>query len=140
MYEEVCVSMERRETVLAAVAFLVALSAGYLTGSTYFGPSLPEGYSASFSFEVNSSHNIRTLHFDNRSVDLLFSDRGRMSAYIDIDQDGGSDRELNITSGEGTTSEILTLRGKSYRIYFSYFDGSGSEDGRLQVVRVSEIV
>lgn len=134
--------MEKRQILLATAAVLVAFAVGFTVGKVEFAPTLPQGYSSSFDFEVNSTHNTRTFEFDNRSVGLLHSDGGDMRAFMDVNGDGSADRLLN-TSAQGdetTTTEIVTLKEKSYRIFFRYFDGTEEDDGYFRVYRVSEIV
>lgn len=133
--------METRQIILAVLAVLMAFAVGFTVGRVEFAPTLPDGYSSTFDFEVNSTHNTRTFEFDNRSIGLLHSDGGEMRAFVDIDKDGSADRLLNTTQGkERTTTEIVTLEGKSYRIYFRYFDGQEADDGYFRVYSVSEIV
>ena len=134
--------METRQIILATLAVLMSFAVGFTVGKVKFAPTLPQGYSSGFDFEVNSTHNTRTFEFDNRSVGLLHSDGGKMRAFLELNRDGSADRLLNtsIQDEESTTTEIVTLEGKSYRIYFRYFDSSEPDDSYFRVYRVSEIV
>lgn len=134
--------MDRREILIVFSAGLIAFAAGYGIGQMQFGVTVPEGYSQTFDFKVNASNEPREFGFDNRSFNILLSDGGEMRAFLDINKDGSVDRLLNTTNDgeEHTTSEIVTLDGRSYRVYFRYQDDVAEEDGYVEVYRVSEIL
>lgn len=135
--------METKEVVAASAIVLLAFVAGYALGDWRFSPQLPEGYSSDFNFEMNSSNDTRTFNFDNRSVSFLYSDGGEMRAFLDVNNDGSADRLINTSVRDGeehATQEIVTRRGKSYRIFIRYMDGPEEQDGYFRVYSVEEIV
>ena len=85
----------------------------------------------STNFSTSSDDSIVTAEFDNKSLNLMHEDSQEARFYVDLDQDGSFDIELKDLTRDGNvhrTTEIVTLGGTNYRLYFRYKDSDNESD------------
>ncbi len=132
--------MESRDLVLAASIFVLATGAGALFGQSFQSEPVEQRYSKLLDVRVNSSNQIATANFDNRSIDLLYESSAKAGMYIDVDQDGSFDTELEGLTRDGeehTKVELLGIESDGYMLYFRYSDDFNvSGDGFLELYQV----
>nr|EGQ39764.1 MAG: hypothetical protein J07AB56_04920 [Candidatus Nanosalinarum sp. J07AB56] len=122
--------MQTRDAILLAAVFLGSVTAGLVATQSLGQPGGQSGTEETvFTVGglVDGENDIATASFDNRSVDLLFEDDAEARMYLDLDQDGGADIELDGLNRSGAvqqTTETVTLGDRSYRLTFEYRDNS----------------
>ncbi|MBC5793273.1 MAG: hypothetical protein H8Z69_04545 [Nanohaloarchaea archaeon] len=132
--------MEYRDLVLLASIFVLATGAGALIGQSFQSEPVEQRYSKLLDVRVNSSTQVATASFDNRSINLMYESSDKAGMYIDVNRDGSFDKRLNglVRDGEEHTKvELLGLDSDGYMLYFRYSDNSSvSEDGSLELYQV----
>jgi len=92
---------------------------------------------------VDGDQNVREVSFDNRSLDLMYEDSTEAGMYIDLNQDGSFDLELEDLERNGEvreTTQVVTFDTESYTLYFRYMDDSSrSGEGFLKLYQVKEL-
>lgn len=138
-----------RQTVLMGIAIMVLLG---LVGF-YAGFMVDEGLGPSVNYSdkmvkdmnvtLNDENDIATVEFDNRSLNLMHENTRSAKYYIDLDRDGSSDKRLKNIMHDGKihhATELVTLKDKTYRLYFRYKDSSDERgDAQLWLYRVEEL-
>lgn len=119
-------------TIQASVLFLVtfALTVGFM--SFDFG-SQPEKFREPVNISLDSENNVQEVKIDNETVDFMFEDQDAIRVYVDKDQDGSSDLELNLTHDGNLhrDQQILTFDKTSYTVYYEYRDNSSIRGDEL---------
>lgn len=126
---------EKEQLYLAIPALLVALVVGYSIGST---PT--EEFDTSLDVNVNSSNPVGTASFDNRELTVMHQNDAEGKFFMDVTGDGSADREIDIIR-DGSVhqiTEIVTLDGKTYFVYFRYSDDpEKTGDSWLKIYRAT---
>lgn len=134
--------MERREYLIGLAILLISTSAAFGAGSFFFNDQ-PERYSNLFNITVDSDQPVKTVDFDNQSLQLMFESGQEARMYIDTDRDGSFDIELLDVVRDGekhTITQLVTYKSTSYRLYFRYSDDKDlSGDGFLSLYRIQEL-
>lgn len=134
-------TMERQTLLIGVSIFVLATAAGFL--GTQQGSDQPEKFRSLVNVTVDSDQNTREINFDNRSLNLMYEDHGEARMYIDLDQDGSFDLELENLTHNGEvreTTQIVTLKAKSYRLYFRYKDDANEpDDAFLKLYQIREL-
>lgn len=134
--------IEKREATVLLSLFLVSVGAGFfMAGQTQQNSAL--SFEKFVDYRAGPEKAIKKAEFDNRSLNLMYEDSEAARMYIDLDRDGSFDRKLNTTNdGEKRlTEEVVTLKNRSYRLYFRYRDDSErSGDGFLTLYRIKQIL
>ena len=135
--------MERQTFLLGVSVMMLLALIGFYVGFLYENPSDNEDTNfEEVNFTVNDSNNIETASFYNHSIDLFYESGTSAKFYLDIDQDGSADRELDVNRSGNveTLTEVITLEGADYRLYMNYKDDSSIEDdGYLTLYRVEKL-
>ena len=135
--------MERQTFLLGVSVMMLLALIGFYVGFLYENPSDNEDTNfEELNFTVNDSNNIETASFYNHSIDLFYESGMSAKFYLDIDQDGSADRELDVNRSGNveTLTEVITLEGADYRLYMNYKDDSSIEDdGYLTLYRVKKL-
>jgi len=124
--------MQTRDAVLLAAVFLASVTAGLIATQSLGQPTdQTAGEETVFTVGalVDGENDITTASFDNRSMDLLFEDEQEARMYLDLNQDGSADIELDGLNRSGRvqqTTETVTLGNQSYRLVLEYRDNSTS--------------
>jgi hypothetical protein len=134
--------MDRREYLISLSILLISTSAAFGVGSLFFNDQ-PQRYSELFNTTVGSDQPVKTVDFDNQSLQLMFESGQKARMYIDTDKDGSFDIELRdlVRDGEKhTLTQLVTYSSTSYRLYFRYSDDKNlSGDGFLTLYRIQEL-
>jgi hypothetical protein len=134
-----------RQTVLMGVSVMVLLALiGFYVGFLYEQPSNNQQNETvmQMNVTVDDEESIKTASFYNHSIDLFHESGMNASFYLDIDQDGSGERQLDIqrTGEEEMLTELVTFDGVDYRLYFRYKDDSTiEEDSYLTLYRVEKL-
>lgn len=135
--------MEQRDYLTGLAVLIMSASAAFGMGSLYFGDQQPRHYSKTLNATVNADQPTRTVEFDNHSIQLMFEDRETARMYIDKDNDGSFDIELEDLERNGeihSVTELVTLGNTSYRLHFRYKDNdSVRDDAWLTLYQVQEV-
>lgn len=132
--------MESRDWAIAVAIFFVSAALGFSVGG-----SLEDGRGdiAFPDAQVNSSQEIATAYFFNRSIDLFHEEGSNATFYIDRDRDGSADITLETSLRDGSIhrfSRPLEIEGSSYRLTFEYSDDAGKEeDAWLKLVSAERL-
>ncbi len=135
--------MERQTLLIGAAVFVIATAAGFLGTQHVQGTDQPEKFRSLVNATVDADQNIRTVEFDGQSLDLMYEDSSEAGMYIDLDQDGSFDIELENLTRNGEvreTTQIVTFGNKSYNLYIRYKDDRDEEgEGFMRVYQVREL-
>lgn len=132
--------MERQTILMGTAAMILMGLIGFYTGFLMeegLGPATNQSqeYSESVNYTVGEGNDITTVEFDDRSMDLFHEDGEEASFYMDLDQDGSADIQLEDLERDGqihSMTKVVDVEGKAYRLYFRYKDSS-EERGDAQL-------
>jgi hypothetical protein len=124
-----------RETVLVSIAFFcIAAFATFTVLGT-------EPVKEELGLEVNSSQEIVTIDFNNRSFDLMLENSAEAAFYLDRDRDGSAERKFE-TISDGSIhrdTKILDFSDNIYTLQVSYRDNpeeSGEAWMKIESIRL----
>lgn len=128
--------VRKEQLYLAVPAFLVALIAGYSLGNAPV-----QQFETELDAEINVSNPVADVEIDGRNLTVMHQDDDSGKFFVDVTGDGEPDRELELVR-DGTvhqSTELVTLDGKTYFVYFRYSDDPGkSGDAWLRFYRARE--
>lgn len=135
-----------RQTVVMGVSLAVLLSlggfyVGFLSDSDPVQRPGETGFPIETNITVDSDNNVEEAKFDNRSLDLMAENTDEARFYLDYNQDGSFDREIDIQSDNTlrNTSELIELDNSSYRLYLQYRDDpSVNDDAFMTLFRIDK--
>lgn len=93
-------------------------------------------------YEVNSSRDVETVEFFNRSIDLLLEDSANATFYLDLNRDGSAEEVLPKTADGRihSTTKLVDFPDSVYRFHLRYQDDAEEEgDAWLEVYRVQRL-
>lgn len=130
-----------RQTILLGFAAMILMSligfyAGFLMEERLGSPTNQTAkFSADVNYTVHDSKDIATAEFDDRSIDIIHGSGSNMTFYLDLDQDGSVDVEIDDLQRDGQTHEDtkeVDIENKTYRLHYRYRD-SAEEEGDAQL-------
>jgi hypothetical protein len=138
--------MERQTLLMGVALFVLMVLTGFYAGFLMDSDSRDNEQNL-FSTEMNvtasDDNDIATVSFDNKSVDIFYEDTPEAKFYIDLNQDGSSDIQIDDLTHDGdtySTTEIITLNSQNYRLYMTYRDSPETRnDGWITVYQVREV-
>jgi hypothetical protein len=125
-----------RETVLVSIAFFcIAAFATF----TVLGTDEP--VEEELGLEVNSSQEIVTVDFNNRSFNLMLENSAEAAFYLDRDRDGSAERKFETISDSSIhrDTKILDFPENIYTLQVSYRDNqreSGDAWMKIESIRL----
>lgn len=132
--------LDRQTLITAGAVFVIFVFAGFYLA--FQSEPQKQKFVESMNVTADSDNEIVTASFDNQSLDLMHEDQTRARFYLDLNQDGASDIELDVVRN-GTvqeTTQVVTFGEKSYRLHLRYKDAlDRNDDSWIRIYRVVEL-
>lgn len=133
--------MERQNILIAGAVFVLFAVAGFYIGSSQQSKPGGQEFVEGMNVTASSETDVATASFDGQSIDIMHEDSEKARFYLDLDQDGSFDVELEDLDRTGEveeTARVVSIGGKDYRLRFRYRDSpdvKGDSWIRLYLVR-----